>query len=186
MHTDFSFKEIMSKSVQSQILYSFNIIIDLLVGLVSAVPEFEGEPVPLHGLARLVDVETGDAPLELGQLLVDPGRLREHGQVLGAEPAVLVPGVGQGADGHHGGVGQVGHGHTVHTLLDGEVVRVPAWTNKLVLIQVIIRHLNNNINDVMQHCKIRNPYVSLSLGYQNLRQNYRFTDWQKIYTIFAP
>ena len=146
MHTDFSFKKIMSKSVQSQILYGFNIIIDLLVGLVSAVPEFKGEPVPLHGLARLVDVETGDAPLELGQLLVDPGRLRKHGQVLGAEPAVLVPGVGQGADGHHGGVGQVGHGHTVHTLLDGEVVRVPAWTNKWVLIQVIRCHLNNKIN----------------------------------------
>ena len=159
MHTDFSFKEIMSKSVQSQILYGFNIITDLLVRLVSAVPEFKGEPVPLHGLARLVDVEAGDAPLELGQLLVNPGRLREHGQVLGAEPAVLVPGVGQGADGHHGGVGQVGHGHTVHTLLDGEVVRVPAWTNKLVLIQVIIRHLNNKIND----CNIAKYEILMSL-----------------------
>ena len=53
-----------------------------------------------------------------------PSRLGGHAEVLAGEAGGgLVPRVGQRRHWHHGRVGQVGHGHRVHALLD-QVIRV--------------------------------------------------------------
>ena len=57
---------------------------------VRRIPELEGQPVSLHGLAVLVDVETLDPALKIIDLLVDPRTLSHHGQVLRGQPATKI------------------------------------------------------------------------------------------------
>ena len=56
-----------------------------LLATVRSIPELKGQPVSLHGLAVavLIDIKTLDPPLKMRYLLMNPGTLSHHGQVLG-------------------------------------------------------------------------------------------------------
>jgi len=86
-------------------------------------PQLDSKPVPFHRhlVAVLSDTEAADPPLQVAQLLLDPGGLGSHGQRLRVvlhRARCLVPRVRQWGDGSVRGVHQMGHRHGLHALLD--------------------------------------------------------------------